>query len=246
VSGPVSTIETGPPPSAIEAAPPTVQTADLECRLEEHRTVLTAHCRRLLGSGSEAEDAVQEAFVRAWQAFDRFEGRASLCTWLHRIATNVCLDMQGATQRRARPVDLTSWQPPGSAAADGTSGAGIVRPFPGCHASRVADDPAEQAVTSEAIRRALVTALVHLPERQRSVLLLRDVLRWKASEVAELLGTTVASVNSTLQRARSNLAAQRCAADQQDGLDDEEQPLVQDYVDAFARHDVDALVSLLV
>jgi RNA polymerase sigma-70 factor, ECF subfamily len=110
----------------------------------------------------------------------------------------------------------------------------------------VADDPAEQAVASEAIRSALVTALVHLPERQRSVLLLREVLRWRASEVAELLGTTVASVNSTLQRARSNLAARRCAADQQDGLDDEQRPLVQGYVDAFARHDVDALVSLLV
>jgi RNA polymerase sigma-70 factor (ECF subfamily) len=101
-------------------------------------------------------------------------------------------------------------------------------------------------VASEAIRRALVTALVHLPERQRSVLLLREVLRWRASEVAELLGTTAASVNSTLQRARSNLAARRCAADQQEGLDDEQRPLVQDYVDAFARHDVDALVSLLV
>jgi RNA polymerase sigma-70 factor (ECF subfamily) len=229
----------------IETAPRTVGTADLEGRLEEHRKVLTAHCRRLLGSGFEAEDAVQESFVRAWQAFDRFDGRASVRTWLHRIATNVCLDMQHATQRRARPVDLASWQAPGAAAADAPSDAAVVRPLPGCHASRVADDPAEQAVASEAIRRAFVTALVHLPERQRSVLLLRDVLRWRANEVAELLGTTVAAVNSTLQRARSNLAVRRCAADQQ-GLDDEQRPLVQDYVDAFTRHDVDALVSLLV
>jgi RNA polymerase sigma-70 factor (ECF subfamily) len=239
MSGPMPTIETAPPPS-------TIDTTDLARQLEEHRTVLTAHCRRLLGSGFEAEDAVQEAFVRAWQAFDRFEGRASLRTWLHRIATNVCLDMQVSTQRRARPVDLASWQAPGSTAADTPSDAAVVRPFPGCHASRVADDPAERAVASEAIRRAFVTALVHLPERQRSVLLLREVLRWKASEVAELLGTTVASVNSTLQRARSNLAARRCAADGQDALDDEQRPLVQDYVDAFARHDVDSLVSLLV
>jgi RNA polymerase sigma-70 factor (ECF subfamily) len=238
VNGPMSTIEAEPPRS--------VATADLECQLEEHRTVLTAHCRRLLGSGFEAEDAVQESFVRAWQAFDRFEGRASVRTWLHRIATNVCLDMQRAAQRRARPVDLASWQAPGGATADAPPDAGVVRPLPGCHASRVSDDPAEQAVASEAIRRALVTALVHLPERQRSVLLLREVLRWRASEVAELLGTTVASVNSTLQRARSNLAARRCAADQQDSLDDEQRPLVRDYVDAFARHDVDALVALLV
>lgn len=218
---------------------------ELECQLEDHRTALTAHCRRLLGSGFEAEDAVQETFVRAWQAFDRFEGRASLRTWLHRIATNVCLDMQGATQRRARPVDLASWQAPGSAAADAPSGAAVLRPFPGCHAARVADDPAEWAVASEAIHSALVTAVVHLPKRQRSVLLLREVLRWKASEVAELLGTTVASVNSTLQRARSNLAARRCAPGGQDCLDDEQRPLVQHYVDAFAHHDVDSLVSLL-
>jgi RNA polymerase sigma-70 factor (ECF subfamily) len=217
----------------------------LECQLEEHRTALTAHCRRILGSGFEAEDAVQETFVRAWQALDRFEGRASLRTWLHRIATNVCLDMQGATQRRARPVDLASWQAPGSAAADALTGAAVLRPYAGCHASRVADDPAEQAVVSEAIHAAFVAALVHLPNRQRSVLLLREVLRWRASEVAELLGTTVASVNSTLQRARANLAARRCAPDAQNHLDDEERPLVQHFVDAFARHDVDSLVSLL-
>jgi RNA polymerase sigma-70 factor (ECF subfamily) len=234
----MSTIETAPPPRSVGAAA-------LECQLEEHRTALTAHCRRILGSGFEAEDAVQETFVRAWQALDRFEGRASLRTWLHRIATNVCLDMRGATQRRARPVDLASWHAPGSAAADASTGAAVVRPYAGCHASRVADDPAEQAVVSEAIHSAFVAALVHLPKRQRSVLLLREVLRWKASEVAELLGTTVASVNSTLQRARSNLAARRCAPDGQDHLDDEERPLVRHYVDAFAHHDIDSLVSLL-
>ena len=234
----MSTIEMAPPPRTVGAT-------ELECQLEEHRTALTAHCRRILGSGFEAEDAVQETFVRAWQALDRFEGRASLRTWLHRIATNMCLDMQGATQRRARPVDLASWQAPESAAAEAPTCAAVVRPYAGCHASRAADDPAEQAVVSETIQRAVVAAMVHLPKRQRSVLLLREVLRWKASEVAELLGTTVASVNSTLQRARSNLAARRCALDGQDHLDDEERPLVQHFVDAFARHDIDSLVSLL-
>ncbi len=234
--------------STTEAAPArrTLEAADLECQLEEHRAVLTAHCRRLLGSGFEAEDAVQETFVRAWRAFDRFEGRASLRTWLHRIATNVCLDMQGATQRRARPVDFALWPTPGSAPADAPSGAAVVQPFPGCHASRTGDDPAEQAVTSEAVHRAFVTALQHLPQRQRSVVLLREVLRWKATEVAELLGTTVASVNSTLQRARSNLAASRRASDRPHRLDDEQRQLVQHYVDAFEHHDVDSLVSMLV
>jgi RNA polymerase sigma-70 factor, ECF subfamily len=235
----MSTTETSP-------ATPTPGTRDLEHQLEEHRRALTAHCRRLLGSAFEAEDAVQETFVRAWRAFDRFEGRASLRTWLHRIATNVCLDMYDATQRRARPVDFTSWQAPSVAAGAVPSDAAFVQPIPGCHASRVGDDPAEQAVTREAIHGAFVAALLHLPPQQRSVLVLREVLRWKATEVAELLGTTVASVNSTLQRARTNLAARRDAtADQPRSLDEEQRPLLHHYVDAFRRYDVDALVSLL-
>jgi RNA polymerase sigma-70 factor (ECF subfamily) len=223
----------------------TVDAGDFDRQLRTQRAALTAHCRRLLGSGFEAEDAVQETFLRAWQALDRFEGRASLRTWLHRIATNVCFDMQGATQRRARPVDLAS-SAPGSAPTAARSTAAGLRPLTGCHASRVGDDPAERAVTSEAIRHAFVAALVHLPKRQRSVLLLRDVLRWKATEVAELLGTTVASVNSTLQRARSNLKAGRCAPERPQRLDDRQRPLLQDYVDAFEHHDVDSLVTLLV
>jgi RNA polymerase sigma-70 factor, ECF subfamily len=232
------------PMSTTEPAPATRTrgTGALEHQLEEHRRALTAHCRRLLGSAFEAEDAVQETFVRAWRAYDRFEGRASLRTWLHRIATNVCLDMCDATQRRARPVDFASWQAPGAAPSD----VAFVQPFPGCHASRVGDDPAEQAVTREAIHGAFVAALLYLPPQQRSVLVLREVLRWKATEVAELLGTTVASVNSTLQRARSNLAARRCAADDQPhALDEEQRPLLHHYVDAFRRYDVDALASLL-
>ncbi|MGH9229786.1 MAG: RNA polymerase subunit sigma-70 [Acidimicrobiales bacterium] len=225
---------------------PNLGTQDLEPRLEEHRAALTAHCRRLLGSGFEAEDAVQETLVRAWRALDRFEGRSSLRTWLHRIATNVCLDMQDATQRRARPVDFTSWKTPGSTSDGAPAGGGFVHPFPGCHASRVGDDPAEQAVARDAIQRAFVLALLQLPPRQRSVLLLREVLRWKATEVAELLGTTVASVNSMLQRARSTLAAGRGAGDRPHRLDDRQRPLLQDYVDAFEHHDIDSLVSMLV
>jgi RNA polymerase sigma-70 factor, ECF subfamily len=226
------------------AAPPQ-GTADLDGQLEEHRAALIAHCRRLLGSGFEAEDAVQETFVRAWRAFDRFERRSSLRTWLHRIATNVCLDMQDASQRRARPVDLASWRAPMCAPADAPPGAAVVRPVSGCHASRIGDDPADRAVTREAIRGAFVAALLHLPARQRSVLLLRDVLRWKASEVAELLGTTVTSANSTLQRARSNLAAGRCTDDEPPRLEEAQRPLVERYVDAFEHHDVDSLVALL-
>lgn len=239
MSAPMSTTETAP-------RAPTLDTKELEDHLEEHRAALTAHCRRLLGSGFEAEDAVQETLVRAWRAIDRFEGRASLRTWLHRIATNVCLDMQGATQRRARPADFMSWQTPGSPSGSAASDTASVQPFVGCHASRVGDDPADRAVTREAIHGAFVAALLHLPKRQRSVLLLREVLRWKATEVAELLGTTVASVNSTLQRARSNLAASRGAPDRTHRLDEEERPLLQHYVDAFERHDVDSLVALLV
>lgn len=183
--------------------------------------------------------------MRAWRAFDRFEGRASLRTWLRRIATNVCLDMRDAKQRRARPVDFTSWQTPSAPAGAATSDAAFVVPFPGCHASRVGDDPAEQAVTREAIQDAFVAALLHLPPQQRSVLVLREVLRWKATEVAELLGTTVASVNSTLQRARSNLATRRRAGDQPHPLDRKQRPLLDHCVDAFQRYDVDSLVALL-
>jgi RNA polymerase sigma-70 factor, ECF subfamily len=239
MSGPMPTTEAAP-------AAPLWETSNLEHQLEEHRIALTAHCGRLLGSSFEAEDAVQETFVRAWRAFDRFEGRASVRTWLHRIATNVCFDMRDAPQRRARPVDFASWQTPGPQPGAASSGNELARPFVGCHASRVGDDPAEQAVTGEAIHRAFVAALVHLPPRQRSVLVLREVLRWNATEVAELLGTTVASVNSTLQRARSNVADRRCAADRRQPLDEEQRPLLRHCLDAFERYDVDSLVSLLV
>jgi RNA polymerase sigma-70 factor, ECF subfamily len=214
----------------------------IEHDLEEHRAALTAHCSRILGSPCEAEDAVQETLVRAWRKIDGFEGRASLRTWLHSIATNVCLDMRDAKQRRAPPIDPASAQALGASARQCRE---WIQPARGAHAQPTNDDPAERAVTSEAIRQAFVAALLHLPPQQRSVLILREVLRWRATEVAELLGTTVGAVNSALQRARSNLAAGRAGADGPRPLHDDQRALLKGYLDAFQRYDVDAFVSLL-
>jgi RNA polymerase sigma-70 factor (ECF subfamily) len=225
-------------------AVPRQRSGQLEQRLEEHRRALTAHCTRVLGSAFEADDAVQETLVRAWRAFDRFEGRASLRTWLHSIATNVCVDMLRSSQRRARPFDLAP-PPAGPSFAGGRSGVEGIRPMPSIPASPPVADPAEQAITREAIRSAFVAALMRLPPRQRSVLILREVLRWEAAEVAELLGTTVASVNSALQRARSTLAACHPTADASYPGADQQGALLQRYVDAFERYDLDSLVSLL-
>jgi RNA polymerase sigma-70 factor (ECF subfamily) len=214
-------------------------------RLEHHRPELTVHCRRLLGSWSEADDAVQETLVRAWRRLDEFEGRSSLRVWLRRIATNVCLDMRRAKQRRARPMDPTSWPAAGRSIRDASPGVGWLEAVPVGHARSGADDPGERTVTRESVRGALVTALVRLPPRQRSVLILRDVLRWRAAEVAELHGTTVTAVNSSLGRARSNLAAGAGAVDEPGSLDDEQRALLDRHVDAFDRCDVDSLVSLM-
>jgi RNA polymerase sigma-70 factor, ECF subfamily len=214
-------------------------------RLEQHRHELAAHCFRLLGSSSEADDAVQETLVRAWRAFDDFEGRSSLRVWLRRIATNVCLDMRRAKQRRARPMDPTLWPVAGGAAPDGRREPAWLEPVPVGHARSADDDPADQTATRDAVRRALATALVRLTARQRSVLILRDVLRWKAAEVAELHGTTVAAVNSSLGRARSNLATGDRTDDEIGSLDEEQRVLLHHHVDAFERADVDALVALM-
>jgi RNA polymerase sigma-70 factor (ECF subfamily) len=232
--------------TAPDAAPvePVVTSGHLARRLEAHRSDLGAHCRRMLGSASEADDAVQETFVRAWRSFDRFEGRSTLRTWLYRIATNVCLDMRDATQRRALPTDPASWTTRASRGGHRRGGARTESLACG-QPWRSDDDPAEQAVARESIRLALGAALLHLPPRQRSVLLLRDVLRWRAAEVAELLGTTVASVNSTLQRARSNLADAHRAGDQRHPTDDGQRALLERYAEAFERYDMDSLVSLL-
>jgi RNA polymerase sigma-70 factor, ECF subfamily len=216
-----------------------------ESRLESYRTELTAFCYRMLGSAFEAEDAVQETFLRAWGAIDRFEGRAALRSWLYRIATNVCLNMLEAKQRRARPVDLS---PAGT--ADGPLGTPLgealwIEPVPD---SRVVPDgdPADVAVARESVRLAFVAALQHLPPRQRAVLILREVLRWRADEVADLLGTSVASVNSALQRARATLADRDVRATTPAApLDADRRVLLDRYVDAFERYDMDSLTSLL-
>ena len=219
----------------------------LEASLERYRVELTGYCYRMLGSAFEAEDAVQETLLRAWRNLDQVEGRAELRTWLYRIATNVCLSMLGARQRRARPMDLG---PAGMAEAEAL-GAPLpestwLEPIPDGRAVPATTDPADVAVARESIRLAFVAALQHLPPRQRAVLILREVLRWRASEVAELLETSVASVNSALQRARSTLAAADLSATEAAvPLDEEKRALLARYVDAFERYDMAQLTSLL-
>ncbi|GGT11373.1 DNA-directed RNA polymerase sigma-70 factor [Streptomyces kurssanovii] len=221
-------------------------TRDLDSRLEQHRRELTGYCYRMLGSSFEAEDAVQDTMVRAWRSFEKFEGRSSLRSWLYRIATNVCLDMLNAGNRRARPMDLSGPTPVAQAQLNARSEITWLEPVPDGRVLPSVADPAETAVERETIRLAFVAALQHLPPKQRAVLILREVLAWKASEVAELLGTTVASVNSALQRARATLNEQGPAAsDAADPLDKEQQQLLERYVAAFEGYDMKALTALL-
>jgi RNA polymerase sigma-70 factor, ECF subfamily len=229
-----------------EPAAPAPPAHALEPQLEAHRAELTGYCYRMLGSAFEAEDAVQETFVRAWRGLDRFEGRAQLRSWLYRIATNVCLDMSTAPQRRARPMDLR----PAGTADQGLPAplpeTAWLEPIPDSRVVPAGGDPADVILARESIRLAFVAALQHLPPRQRAVLILREVLRWKADEVAELLDTTVASVNSALQRARSTLAASKGVhSEPLEPMDDEKRALLDRYVDAFERYDMDALTALL-
>jgi len=227
----------------------TLTRAELEPRLEQHRRELTGYCYRMLGSAFDAEDAVQETMVRAWRSAEKFEGRSGLRTWLYRIATNVCLDMLGSRQRRALPIDLspTAWQPVESSLRAERPHEAWVEPMPDARTLNETGDPAELAETRESVRLAFVAALQQLPPRQRVVLLLREVLRWKADEVATLLDTTTASVNSALQRARATLAsAENTSAEVRvDPLDDQVRELLARYVDAFERYDMTALVALL-
>ena len=225
------------------AAPPPL--SDLEAELETHRKALTGYCYRMLGSGAEAEDAVQETMVRAWRAADRFEGRSSVRSWLFRIATNVCIDMHRSPQRRARPMDLG----PATPFADASLGPQLVestfvQPYRDDRMLPDTDDPAELTAARESVRLAFVAALQHLPARQRAVLILCEVLKWPAADVAELLDSTVASVNSALQRARATLAD--APVDALDPLTDPAQvELLARYVDAFERYDMDRLTELL-
>jgi RNA polymerase sigma-70 factor (ECF subfamily) len=218
----------------------------LEQQLEQHRAELTAYCYRMLASPFEAEDAVQETFLRAWRAFDRFEGRSALRSWLYRIATNVCLDMLQARQRRARPMDLGPSREPVEANLKTLPETTWIEPIPDGAVVPADGDPAEVAVARETIRLALVAALQHLPPRQRAVLILCEVLRWQASEVAELLETSVASVNSALQRARATLEASKLSpAGTTPSVDEADRELLARYVEAFERYDMDALTSLI-
>lgn len=261
-------------PAATDGAPPAADLPardELDAALAGYRRELTGYCYRMLGSAFEADDAVQEALLRAWRSYDRFEGRSSLRSWLYRITTNVCFDMLAARKRRERPMGLGGPQPAevenlGQVLPEET----WVEPVPDDRVLPHDGDPAQVAVGRESIRLAFVAALQYLPPKQRAVLLLREVLRWQASEVAELLDTTVASVNSALQRARATMAAR--AHWDSSGVDDgsagpdgsapggagagpaasggqqlgaEEKLLLERYLDAFERYDMDALVAIL-
>jgi RNA polymerase sigma-70 factor (ECF subfamily) len=219
-------------------------TVTVEDQLEQHRIELTAYCYRMLGS-VEAEDAVQETFIRAWRSFDSFEGRATLRSWLYRIATNVCLDLLKGRERRARPMDLGPAREPVVENLNTLPEVTWIEPMPD---SRLLPegDPAEVTIARETIRLAFVAALQHLPPRQRAVLILCEVLHWKASEVAELLETSVASVNSALQRARATLEASNVsAATTAPSVEETDAELLARYVDAFERYDMDALTALI-
>ncbi|WP_441292814.1 sigma-70 family RNA polymerase sigma factor [Sorangium sp. KYC3313] len=212
-------------------------------QLEEHRAALTGHCYRMLGSVVDADDAVQETMVRAWRSLDKFDGRSSLRTWLYRIATNVCLDARADRARRARPIEegpvgtvddelqtrpRTHW----------------LEPVPDAHALPADIDAAERAVLRQSIRLAFVAALQHLPPKQRAALLLTEVLGWSAAEVADSLSTSVAAINSALQRARATLAS-RDLGDMRATLPEPEAALLDRYVTAFEQYDVDRLAALL-
>jgi RNA polymerase sigma-70 factor, ECF subfamily len=226
-----------------------VRSDTLELRpedLERYRRELTGYCYRMLGSGFEADDAVQETMVRAWKAFDTFERRSGLRSWVYRIATNVCLDMLRGRQRRARPMEMG----PSSPADPAFLGAQLpettwITPISDDRVLPEGADPAELTEAKESIRLAFVAALQHLPARQRAVLILREVLRWQATEVAELLDTSVASVNSALQRARATLASRDLEGAHPLALGADQEALLARYVDAFDRFDIPGLVSLL-
>ncbi|MCX5248532.1 sigma-70 family RNA polymerase sigma factor [Streptomyces sp. NBC_00201] len=223
-------------------------TTDLDVRLEKHRVELTGYCYRMLGSSFEAEDAVQDTMVRAWRSYEKFEGRSSLRSWLYRIATNVCLDMLTAGNKRARPMDLSESTPLAQAALSPRPDNTWLEPMPDARVLPTTDDPAEAAVAKESVRLAFMAALQQLPAKQRAVLILREVLAWRASEVAELLDISVASVNSALQRARATLAEREdraTGAAVSDPLDAEQQKLLDRYVAAFEGYDMTALTALL-
>ena len=213
--------------------------------LEQYRRELTGYCYRMLGSVFDADDAVQESMMRAWRGMEGFEGRSAMRSWLYRIATNVCLDMLRSRQRRARPMDMgPAWTTESFTGAQ-LPEAAWVQPIPDDRLLPESGDPAELAAAKESVRLAFITALQFLPARQRAVLILREVLRWQASEVAELLDTSVASVNSALQRARATMSAREDDTPPADVVTGDQRELLTRYVDAFERYDINSLVTLL-
>jgi RNA polymerase sigma-70 factor, ECF subfamily len=227
---PTATASPRPPSMSVVA---TAQPA-VAGELEQYRRDLTGYCYRMLGSAFDAEDAVQETMLRAWRSLDRFEGRSALKSWLYRIATNVCFDALAGRERRARPMDLGPAQEPLFENLAELPEVTWITPLP---------TPEELAEQRETLRLAFVAALQHLPPKQRAALILCEVLKWQATEAAELLETSVASINSALQRARATLATANVAAPSE--LDDESRALLERYVSAFEEYDIDRLTDLL-
>ena len=228
----------------------TTSTGELEASLGTYRPQLLGFCYRMLGSPFDAEDAVQETMLRAWRSLEKFEGRAALSSWLYRIATNVCLDAVAARNRRARPMDLGPAGEPVAENLGTLPEVTWIEPIPDGLAlagdPALSGDPAERVVARETLRLAFIAALQHLPARQRAALILCEVLRWKAGEVAELLDTSVASVNSALQRARETLGERAVGQDAVGrALDDDHRALLERYVSAFEAYDIDALTELI-
>ncbi len=222
----------------------TTSVGELERVFEQHRRELVGYCYRMLGSPFDAEDAVQDTMLRAWRGVENFQGRAALRSWLYRIATNVCLDSLSARGRRARPMDLGPAGEPVIENLNVPPEVTWIEPIPD---SMVAgSDPAEQAMARETLRLAFIAALQRLPARQRAALILCEVFRWKASEAAELLETSVASINSALQRARATLEeAEVSSTDQPATIDADQRELLARYVAAFEAYDLDALTALI-
>jgi RNA polymerase sigma-70 factor, ECF subfamily len=226
-------------------APPAAAREDLVPRLEQHRRELTAYAYRMLGSAFEAEDAVQEAMLRAWRALDKLEGAETLRPWLYRITTNVALDMLKGRQKRTRPMELRPAQSASTPLPAPLPEVTWLGPIPDDQVIAGGEDPAEVAELRESVRLAFVSALQHLPPRQRAVLILREVLHWHAAEVAELFDTTVASVNSALQRARAAIARSKDAEAAPATFDAAQRTLLARYVEAFERYDMDSLTAVL-
>jgi RNA polymerase sigma-70 factor, ECF subfamily len=230
--------------SILESSVSAITRGSLEQQLEQHRRELNGYCYRMLGSPFEAEDAVQETMLRAWRGLDRFEGRAALRSWLYRIATNVCMDALAGRNRRARPMDLGPASEPVETNLHQRAEVTWIEPIP--FGLVAPEDPAAEAEERETLRLAFIAALQHLPPRQRAALILVEVLRWKASEAAELLETTTASINSALQRARATLEASGASvADRVPEMDRGQRELLARYVEAFEAYDMDLLTAVI-